>query len=178
MLQSGGVFPNYLHSCVLYPIRKEQKFLRTYVKPISACTFPWCVHQSNASWKVELNASKCLPFLLTASYLHYLLNYSPSPNPKRGNLHFRKVCGHERRNLSLLQLGTVAPRPAVQMAWAVHPSGLLSLQNRWGNTSCQKKRVPKPLDFPACPLYRSRLLGRGGKWCLGSGGRKESLPAL
>lgn len=153
MLQSGGVFPNYLHSCVLYPIRKEQKFLRTYVKPISACTFLWCVHQSNASWKVELNASKFLPFLLTAPYLHYLLNYSPSPNPKQGNLHFRKVCGHGRRTLSLLQLGTVAPRPAVQMAWAVHPSGLSPFfTEQMGKHLLPEKKGTKTTGFSCLPF--------------------------
>lgn len=65
--------------------------------------------------------------------------YSLNPNPKWGNFHFKKVCGHEWRTLRLLQLGAVAWRPAVQMAWAIHLVSLPSSENRWGNTSCQEK---------------------------------------
>lgn len=98
-----------------------------------------------------------------------------STNPNWGNLSFRKACGRER-TLSLLQPGTAAPRPAVQMAWAIHLICPLSLENRWGNTSCQKKG--KPLDYTVCSFYRSRLLGRGGKWILGSGGRKFAFSLI
>lgn len=70
--------------------------------------------------------------------------------------------------------GTVTPRPAVQMGWAGHTSGLSPFfTEQMGKHLLQEQRVPKPLNDLACSFYRSRLLGRGGKWAMGSGGRKE-----
>lgn len=92
------------------------------------------MHQSNASWKVELNASKFLPFLLTAPY------------PKRAQIQNGEICisgkyvgmGEEPWASFSLEL----LHPDLQCRWLgqyIHLVSLLSLQNRWGNTSCQKK---------------------------------------
>lgn len=120
----------------------------------------FCVHQSNASWKLELYACAYKPKFA-------LCPYSFSPN-QWGNLHFRKACEWEKRNLSVLQLGTVMPRPAVQMGWAGHPSGLTPfLTEQMGKHPLQEQRIPKPLNDPACCFYRSRMLVRGGKMDFG-----------
>lgn len=60
-----------------------------------------------------------------------------------------------------------------------HPSGLSSFfREQMGKHLLPETRVPKPLDYTACFFWRSRLLGRGGKWLLGSGRRKDYLSAL
>lgn len=59
-----------------------------------------------------------------------------------------------------------------------HPSGLSFFREQMRKHLLPEKRVPKPLDYTACSFYRFRLLGRGEKRLLGSGGRKDYLSAL
>lgn len=159
---------------MLYPVRKQQKFLRTFVKPISAGTF-LC-----ASIKCFLRNSALCWWIFTfcaQSPKFTLWPCSLSANP---NVEHKSKMGKFAFQESMWVRENLEPSSAWNCCTQTcsadclgHPSDLSSfLREQMGKHFLPEKRVPKPLDYTACSFYRSRLLGRSGKWLLGSGGRK------
>lgn len=140
MLWSDSVFSNDLHSCALYPVRKQQKYLRKYAKLI-------CMHLVLcASWKLELYARKLVSFVLTNRNLHDVPILGAQIH---GEIYISRkhVGGREESwaSFSLELLWLELLHPDLQCRWVgqdIHLVSLLSLQNRWGNTSCKSKGCP------------------------------------
>lgn len=106
----------------------------------SACTF-LC-----ASWKLELYARKLVSFVLTKQNLHYVPILGAQIH---GEIYISRkhVGGREESwasfSLELLCLELLHPDLQCRcVGQDIHLVSLLSLQNRWGNTSCKSKGCP------------------------------------